>query len=111
MAPAPEQLQGVRSIVVLTGAGVSAESGIGTFRGAQGLWKEHRIEEVASPQGFARDPELVHRFYNTRRRQLLDPSVGPNPAHRALARLEQSFPGDFLLVTQNIDDLHERAGS
>lgn len=100
-----------RSIVVLSGAGVSAESGIGTFRGVNGLWDKHRIEEVASPKGFARDPDLVHRFYNLRRRQLLDPQTSPNAAHLALAGLERSFPGEFLLVTQNIDDLHERAGS
>ncbi len=100
-----------RSIVVLSGAGVSAESGISTFRGVNGLWNNHRIEEVASPEGFARDPDLVHRFYNLRRRQLLDPQTRPNAAHLALARLERSFPGEFMLVTQNIDDLHERAGS
>lgn len=100
-----------RSIVVLTGAGISAESGIRTFRGADGLWEEHHIEDVASPQGFARDPELVYRFYNQRRRQLLSDTVKPNAAHEALARFEQEFAGDFLLVTQNIDNLHRRAGS
>ncbi len=99
------------SIVVLTGAGISAESGIKTFRASDGLWEDHRIEDVATPEGFAANPELVHTFYNTRRRQLLDKSVQPNAAHRALAELEQSFNGDFLLVTQNIDDLHERGGS
>jgi NAD-dependent deacetylase len=97
--------------VVLTGAGVSAESGIRTFRAADGLWEEHRIEDVATPEGFAANPELVHRFYNERRRQLLGGAVHPNPAHLALARLEAERPGDVLLVTQNIDDLHERAGS
>ncbi|SEA08251.1 Sir2 family NAD+-dependent deacetylase [Microbulbifer marinus] len=98
-------------IVVLTGAGISAESGIRTFRGADGLWENHRLEDVATPEAFARDPELVQRFYNERRRQLLSPDIAPNAAHRALAQLEQQFPGEFLLVTQNIDDLHERAGS
>ena len=98
-------------IVVLTGAGISAESGIRTFRAADGLWEEHRIEDVATPEGFAANPALVQDFYNRRRRQLQDPSVQPNAAHRALARLQQSFPGEVSLVTQNIDDLHERAGS
>lgn len=100
-----------RSIVVLTGAGVSAESGIDTFRDLGGLWESHRIEDVATPEGFARDPDLVHSFYNLRRRRLLSGAVQPNPAHHALARLERELAGDFLLVTQNIDDLHERAGS
>ncbi len=99
------------SIVVLTGAGISAESGIRTFRAADGLWEDHRIEDVASPEGFARNPALVQRFYNERRRKLFDPSVQANAAHLALAELEQRFAGDFLLVTQNVDDLHERAGS
>lgn len=98
-------------IVILTGAGISAESGIRTFRGADGLWENHRLEDVATPEAFARDPQLVQRFYNARRRQLLSPEVAPNAAHLALAQLEREFPGDFLLVTQNIDDLHERAGS
>lgn len=98
-------------VVVLTGAGISAESGIRTFRGADGLWEGHRIEDVASPEGFRRDPVTVYRFYNDRRRQLLNPSVQPNAAHLALARLEERLGGDFLLVTQNIDDLHRRAGS
>ena len=97
------------SIVVLTGAGISAESGLSTFRGADGLWEEHRIEDVATPEGFARDPDLVHRFYNQRRAQL--GSVRPNAAHLALAELERTWPGAFLLVTQNVDDLHDRAGS
>ncbi len=100
-----------RSLVILTGAGTSAESGLRTFRASDGLWEEHRIEDVATPQGFARDPELVHRFYNMRRQQLRHPLTQPNPAHYALAQLEQRFNGDFLLVTQNVDDLHERAGS
>ncbi len=100
-----------RRIVILTGAGVSAESGIRTFRAADGLWEEHRIEDVATPEGFARNPELVHRFYNERRRQLVSGDVHPNAAHLALARLEAEHPGELLLITQNIDDLHERAGS
>ena len=100
-----------KSIVVLTGAGISAESGIKTFRDSQGLWEDHPIEDVASPAGFARDPTLVHAFYNQRRRQLLSPGLRENAAHRALGRLEQAFTGEFLLVTQNIDDLHERGGS
>ncbi|GBD44217.1 NAD-dependent protein deacylase [bacterium HR40] len=99
------------SLVILTGAGISAESGLATFRGAGGLWEGQRIDDVATPEAFARAPELVHRFYNLRRRQLLDPSVRPNPAHAVLARLEREWPGAFLLVTQNVDDLHERAGS
>lgn len=98
-----------RNIVVLTGAGMSAESGVPTFRGADGLWEGHRIEEVASPEGFARDPELVHHFYNLRRAALN--TVKPNAGHLALARLEREWPGRFLLVTQNVDDLHERAGT
>jgi NAD-dependent deacetylase len=100
-----------RSIVILTGAGISAESGIRTFRGADGLWENHRLEDVATPEAFARDPQLVQRFYNARRRQLLSPKIAPNAAHLALAELEREFDGDLLLVTQNIDDLHERAGS
>lgn len=104
-----------RSIVVLTGAGVSAESGINTFRAADGLWENHRIEEVATPEGFEHNPQLVHQFYNERRRLLLDKNIQPNPAHLALARFEQKFTsqckGEFLLITQNIDNLHERAGS
>ena len=99
------------NIVVLTGAGISAESGIRTFRGDDGLWENHRLEEVATPEAFARDPALVQRFYNERRRQLQLPDIQPNAAHRALARLEQEHPGRVTLVTQNIDDLHERGGS
>jgi len=101
----------VKSIVVLTGAGVSAESGIRTFRGSDGLWENHRIDDVATPEGFLRDPLLVHRFYNERRTLLLSDKIRPNPAHVALADFERQFDGDFLLVTQNIDNLHERAGS
>jgi len=97
-------------IVILTGAGISAESGIRTFRATDGLWEEHRIEEVATPAGFARNPDLVHRFYNQRRRQLLD-GIKANAAHAALARLDRCYPGELLLVTQNIDNLHEQAGS
>lgn len=98
-------------IVVLTGAGISKESGLDTFRDADGIWAKHSLEDVATPQGYARNPELVHEFYNARRRALADPSVQPNPAHHALARLEAKWPGKVLLVTQNIDDLHDRAGS
>jgi NAD-dependent deacetylase len=96
-------------IVVLTGAGVSAESGVPTFRGSDGLWEGHRVEEVASPVGFARDPQMVHTFYNGRRRKAQE--VEPNPAHRALAKLARARGVELTLVTQNIDDLHERAGS
>lgn len=97
------------SIVILTGAGISAESGIDTFRSAGGLWEQHRIEDVATPEGFARDPDLVLGFYDMRRAALAN--VAPNPAHAALARLEREFAGELLLVTQNVDDLHERGGS
>lgn len=99
------------SIVILTGAGISAESGIKTFRASDGLWENHRIEDVASPEGFERDPELVQTFYNARRSQLLGNDIRENAAHLALAKLEQSFAGNITLITQNIDDLHERAGS
>lgn len=99
------------NIVVLTGAGISAESGLGTFRGAGGLWEQHRVEEVATPEAFARDPDMVYRFYNARREQLGAGEVEPNAAHRALAQLERQHAGSFVLVTQNVDDLHERAGS
>lgn len=96
-------------IVILTGAGISAESGIDTFRSAGGLWEQHRVEDVATPEGFARDPHMVLKFYDMRREALAQ--VAPNPAHMALARLEREFGGDLLLVTQNVDDLHERGGS
>ncbi|OOF27058.1 Sir2 family NAD+-dependent deacetylase [Salinivibrio sp. IB872] len=99
-----------RHIVVLTGAGISAESGIRTFRDQDGLWEEHHIEDVATPEGFARNPRLVQQFYNDRRRQLQS-GVFPNAAHDALARLEKESDATVLVVTQNIDDLHERAGS
>lgn len=98
-----------RSVFVLTGAGISAESGVPTFRASDGLWEGHPVSEVATPEGFRRDPKLVHEFYNARRAHLKQ--VEPNPAHRALAEFEKKFEGDFLLVTQNVDDLHERAGS
>ncbi len=101
----------LKSIVVLTGAGISAESGINTFRASDGLWENHAIDDVATPEGFARNPQLVHHFYNARRQQLLNPQVQPNAAHLALARLEKEFSGEVLLVTQNVDNLHERAGS
>jgi NAD-dependent deacetylase len=100
-----------QSIVVLTGAGVSAESGIQTFRAADGLWEQHRIEDVATPEGFMANPVLVHKFYNARRKQLLSHDVQANNAHIALAKLERNFSGDFLLVTQNIDNLHEEGES
>ncbi len=102
-----------KRIVVLTGAGISAESGLSTFRGAGGLWQGYRVEDVASPGAFARNPELVQTFYNMRRRQLLT-EIEPNSAHLALAEFEKCFSregGDFLLITQNVDDLHERGGS
>jgi len=99
------------NIVILTGAGISAESGIKTFRASDGLWEEHRIEDVATPEALERNPQLVQRFYNERRRPLLDKEVHPNAAHYALAELEASYPGEVLLVTQNIDNLHEQAGS
>jgi NAD-dependent deacetylase len=99
----------IRSIVILTGAGISAESGIDTFRSAGGLWEQHRVEDVATPEGFARNPNLVLGFYDMRREALA--TVAPNPAHMALARLEREYRGDLLLVTQNVDDLHERGGS
>ena len=100
-----------RRIVVLTGAGVSQESGLDTFRDADGIWSRYRVEDVATPEAFARNPRQVHDFYNLRRRNLLAGHVKPNAAHAALAELERRWPDEFLLVTQNIDDLHERAGS
>lgn len=99
-------------VVVLTGSGISAESGLSTFRDAGGLWEGHPVEDVASPDAYSRNPNVVHRFYDARRAQLS--SVAPNPAHLALARLEKEVAGrgeSLLLVTQNVDDLHERAGS
>jgi len=97
----------MKHIVILTGAGMSAESGIKTFRDADGLWEGHDVMEVASPEGFASNPELVLDFYNQRRKQLLE--VQPNAAHKALAELEQDY--NISIITQNVDDLHERAGS
>lgn len=99
------------SIVVLTGAGISKESGLATFRDADGVWAKYRIEDVATPDAFARDPARVLDFYNLRRRQAFGDNIRPNAAHRALGALEAFWPGDFLLVTQNIDDLHEGGGS
>lgn len=99
------------SIVILTGAGISKESGLDTFRCADGIWNKVNLEDVATPEGFQRNPDMVHAFYNARRAQLFDPSLSPNAAHKALARLEREWPGDVLVVTQNIDDLHERGGS
>lgn len=98
------------SIVVLTGAGISAESGIRTFRAADGLWEDHRVEDVATPAAFIKDPNLVHRFYNERRQQLTR-GIKANAAHVALAQFEQQFTGRFTVITQNIDNLHEQAGS
>ena len=102
-------MDGIRNIVILTGAGISAESGLRTFRADDGLWEDHRVEDVASPQGFRRDPELVQRFYDARRENVI--AAQPNPAHAALARLDEAWEGELLIVTQNIDDLHERAGA
>lgn len=99
----------IRNIVILTGAGISAESGLATFRGPDGLWEGHRVEDVCTPLALERDPVLVHRFYDERRAKLAD--VSPNPAHEALAALDAAWPGDLLIVTQNVDDLHERAGA
>ena len=96
-------------IVILTGAGISAESGLATFRDKDGLWEGHRVEDVACPDAFRRNPALVHRFYNLRRAGLS--GVEPNAAHFALARLQHEYPGEVTLITQNVDDLHERAGS
>ena len=109
MSPTNPPLPRDARLVLLTGAGISAESGVRTFRDGDGLWERHRLEDVATPEAFRRDPELVHRFYNERRRGLA--TVEPNAAHHALARLEAAWPGDLLLVTQNVDDLHDRAGS
>ncbi|TPG48391.1 NAD-dependent deacylase [Roseomonas nepalensis] len=99
------------TIVILTGAGISRESGLHTFRDPDGIWARHRIEDVATPEAFARDPALVQGFYNARRAALRDPAIRPNAAHEALAELDWRWPGDLLLVTQNVDDLHDRAGS
>jgi NAD-dependent deacetylase len=102
-------MQRPRNIVILTGAGISAESGVPTFRGPDGLWEGQRVEDVATPQAFARDPANVQRFYDLRRAALA--TVHPNPAHAALGRLDADWDGDLLIVTQNVDDLHERGGA
>ncbi|WP_146344132.1 NAD-dependent deacylase [Falsiphaeobacter marinintestinus] len=99
----------MEKIVILTGAGISAESGLGTFRDEGGLWSQHRIEDVATPDGFARNPQLVQEFYNARRQQAA--TAKPNPAHVALARLQAEWPGEVILVTQNVDALHEKGGA
>lgn len=98
----------MEKIVILTGAGISAESGLGTFRDEGGIWSQYPLEDVATPEGFARDPALVHRFYNARRAQAA--KAAPNPAHLALARLEAGYPDGVLIVTQNVDGLHAAAG-
>lgn len=98
-----------QNVVILTGAGISAESGLQTFRDAGGLWCGHKVEDVATPQAFMRNPALVHEFYNMRRKQLSE--VTPNAAHCALSVMERQWQGDFMLITQNVDNLHERAGS
>jgi len=102
-------MKDIRNIVILTGAGISAESGIGTFRDKGGLWEQHRVEDVATPEAFIRDPDLVLRFYDMRREAIQQ--AEPNAAHHALARLDAEWPGALLIVTQNVDDLHERAGA
>lgn len=102
-------MNAIRNIVILTGAGVSAESGIDTFRDGGGLWEQHRVEDVATPDAFARDPDLVQRFYDMRREAIQ--TKAPNAAHVALGRLDAEWPGELLIVTQNIDDLHERGGA
>ncbi|MFC3100524.1 NAD-dependent deacylase [Altererythrobacter lauratis] len=103
-------MDNIRNIVILTGAGISAESGLRTFRAEDGLWEDHPVEEVATPEGFARDPDLVQRFYDERRAQVI--AANPNAAHLALGRLDSAWRrGDLLIVTQNIDDLHERGGA
>ena len=99
-----------QNIVILTGAGISAESGIQTFRAEDGLWENHRIEDVATPEGFSRNPQLVQTFYNERRKNL-QKGIEPNAAHFALAQLEKKLDGNVVLITQNIDNLHEKAGS
>jgi NAD-dependent deacetylase len=103
------EMKDIRNIVILTGAGVSAESGIDTFRSDGGLWEQHRVEDVATPEAFVRDPDLVLRFYDMRREAIQ--TKEPNAAHLALGRLDAEWEGGLLLVTQNVDDLHERAGA
>ena len=102
-------MKDIRNIFILTGAGISAESGVATFRGPDGLWEGHRVEDVATPEAFRRDPALVQKFYDARRARLAE--VEPNAAHRALARLDAEWPGGLLIVTQNVDDLHQRGGA
>lgn len=102
-------MDNIHNIVILTGAGISAESGLATFRGPDGLWEGHHVEDVCTPDALARDPVLVHRFYDERRAKLAE--VAPNPAHDALAALDRAWRGELLIVTQNVDDLHERAGT
>lgn len=102
-------MSAIRNIVILTGAGISAESGLRTFRAEDGLWEDHPVEEVATPEGFARNPDLVQRFYDERRANIR--AANPNPAHMALGRLDSQWSGELLIVTQNIDDLHERGGA
>lgn len=109
IARAADVLRQARRVCVLTGAGVSAESGVPTFRDSNGLWEGHRVEDVASPDGFERDPVLVWRFYNARRANRAQ--VKPNPGHTALATMEQRWGDNFTLVTQNVDGLHQEAGS
>jgi NAD-dependent deacetylase len=99
------------AIVILTGAGISQESGLHTFRDVGGVWSQVKLEDVATPQGYARDPQQVQDFYNARRAQLADPAIKPNAAHLALGALEAEWAGPVFIVTQNVDDLHERAGS
>jgi len=103
------EMDDLRNIVILTGAGISAESGLRTFRASDGLWEDHRVEDVATPEAFRRDPALVQRFYDERRVGVL--AAQPNPAHAALGRLDAEWDGNLLIVTQNIDDLHERGGA
>jgi NAD-dependent deacetylase len=103
------QMNDIRNIMILTGAGISAESGIDTFRSAGGIWEQHRVEDVATPEAFARDPDLVLRFYDMRRAAIQ--TKEPNAAHTALARLDAEWSGELTIVTQNVDDLHERAGA
>lgn len=100
-----------KNIVILTGAGISAESGIKTFRAQDGLWENHKIEDVATPEGFHANPDLVQEFYNQRRQKLQSDEIQPNPAHLALGRLEQELDGKVTVITQNIDNLHERGGT
>jgi NAD-dependent deacetylase len=103
------QMENIRNIVILTGAGISAESGIDTFRSAGGLWEKHRVEDVATPEAFARDPDLVLRFYDMRRQAIQ--KAQPNAAHFALGQFDRKWSGELTIVTQNVDDLHERGGA